>query len=213
MADRPRHGLRNLRSSKVCANRRAHLAQLLAAATLLALDVRLAYSEAILMDDNTFWKLIESAKAAAGPDDDARPDALEALLLKLDMEALVAFQKRYEGYLLRANRWDLWGAAYLMNGGCSDDGFKYFRDWLISEGRSTYEGALADPDSLAAFPRREYFDLELFGYAAVKAYEMKGGGEMERSLEVELASPEGEEWEESDLPRLFPKLAVKYEAE
>ena len=32
-------------------------------------------------------------------------------------------------------RWDLWGAAYLANGGCSDDGFDYFRGWLIGQGR------------------------------------------------------------------------------
>jgi hypothetical protein len=30
---------------------------------------------------------------------------------------------------------DQWGAAYLANGGCSDDGFDYFRGWLIGQGR------------------------------------------------------------------------------
>jgi hypothetical protein len=45
---------------------------------------------------------------------------------------------------------DQWGAAYLANGGCSDDGFDYFRGWLIGQGRKVYETVLADPDSLAA---------------------------------------------------------------
>jgi hypothetical protein len=50
-------------------------------------------------------------------------------------------------------RWDLWGAAYLINGGCSDDGFDYFRGWLLSQGRAIWQATLADPDSLADHPR------------------------------------------------------------
>jgi hypothetical protein len=46
-------------------------------------------------------------------------------------------------------RGDLWGAAYLINGGASDDGFDYFRGWLIAQGREVFEAAVADPDSLA----------------------------------------------------------------
>ena len=46
-------------------------------------------------------------------------------------------------------RWDLWSAAYLANGGCSGDGFDYFRGWLIGQGRTAYETVLADPDALA----------------------------------------------------------------
>jgi hypothetical protein len=43
----------------------------------------------------------------------------------------------------------LWAAAFVINGGCSDDGFEYFRGWLITRGREVFERALADPDSLA----------------------------------------------------------------
>ncbi|GAA1585730.1 hypothetical protein GCM10009678_80400 [Actinomadura kijaniata] len=55
--------------------------------------------------------------------------------------------------LTESYRGDLWGAAYLINGGASDDGFDYFRGWLVSQGRAVYEAALADPDSLAAVPK------------------------------------------------------------
>jgi hypothetical protein len=43
----------------------------------------------------------------------------------------------------------LWAAAYRINGDCSDDGFDYFRDWLITQGRDMFEAAVADPDALA----------------------------------------------------------------
>jgi hypothetical protein len=161
------------------------------------------------MQEEQFWRLIDTVRAAARTQDE-RPDVLTAKLSALDLGAIQAFQVRYEELLLRANRWDLWGAAYLMNGGCSDDGFKYFRDWLISEGRSAFEAALERPESLASLPKQEYFELELFGYAASRAFEAKGGGELDRSFEVELAQPQGTEWSEEELPKLFPKLAAKY---
>jgi hypothetical protein len=46
--------------------------------------------------------------------------------------------------------WGLWGAACVINGGCSDDCFDYFRAYLISRGREVFEAAVADPDSLAS---------------------------------------------------------------
>ena len=46
---------------------------------------------------------------------------------------------------------------------------------------------------------------------ALKLFEAKGGGEVERDFFIELAGPVGEEWSEEDLPSLHPKLAAKYE--
>lgn len=46
----------------------------------------------------------------------------------------------------------LWAAAYVINGGCSDDGFDYFRGWLIVQGHGVYERVVADPDTLADLP-------------------------------------------------------------
>lgn len=163
------------------------------------------------MDENQFWSLVEQAKAQAGVDLDQRPQALEKRLVALPLESIQAFQRRYEQLLLKANTWTLWAAAYVMNGGCSDDGFRYFRDWLISEGRALFERAVKDPDGLSAVPRREYFDLESFGYAALYAHEQKGGGELERDFNVELAPPTGDAWQEADLPALLPKLSAKYQ--
>ena len=98
-----------------------------------------------------------------------------------------------------------------MNGGCFDDGFRYFCPWLISEGRETFERALADPESLAELPRQEYFELESFAYVALKVFEDKGGGILERDFSIEVAMSAGEEWVEDELPALCPKLAAKYE--
>lgn len=145
------------------------------AACLLA-GSRASAAVAAPMPEQDFWRIIEAVKKAAGADVDARPALLQRQLMALTPPAIEGFQQRYEALLLQADRWDLWGAADLMNGGCSDDGFKYFRDWLISEGEHSYRAALAQPDSLASFAPREFFELEAFGYAAAKADAAQGGG-------------------------------------
>ena len=162
------------------------------------------------MNEQQFWQLIETVKNTAGADLDARPELLEKQLSSLEPAAIQSFQQRYEALLLEANHWDLWGAASLMNGGCSDDGFRYFRDWLISEGERTFKTALRDPDTLVVFGQRDYFELELYGYAALHAYAARGAGEIERDDAVEFAATAGDEWDEAELPGRFPRLAVMH---
>jgi len=162
------------------------------------------------MDDSRFWRLIEAARAQAGASEQARPPALLAALAALPADEIQAFQRVYDRMIARANRWDLWGAAWLMNGGCSDDGFRYFRDWLISEGKARYEQALADPDSLAELPLRDEAELETFGYAAADAYAEHTDAELERDWSDEGALPEGREWHEDELAAMLPRLAARY---
>ena len=44
----------------------------------------------------------------------------------------------------------MWGAASVIEDGCSDDCFRDFRAYVISLGRGPYERALRNPDSLAS---------------------------------------------------------------
>ncbi len=164
------------------------------------------------MQDQAFWAIIAAARATAGDEMEARVAALTQQLQDLSPETIQAFQNKYDEFINRTDRWDLWGAAYLMNGGCSDDGFRYFRDWLISEGEPTWTAALANPDSLAAVPAQDYFELESFGYAAMRVYEAKTGQELGRDENAMFGfrPTQGEEWEEDDLPTMFPQLAEKY---
>jgi hypothetical protein len=164
------------------------------------------------MDDDRFWSLIAAARDAAGDDVEDRVSGLEQVLLSHDPDEVLEFQHKYDELLARAFNWDLWGAAFLMNGGCSDDGFRYFRDWLISEGEAAYEAALADPDSLADVDQDEDFELEAFGYVAGEVYEQMTDTEMPHGRSVEPATPAGREWSEDELPGLFPRLARKYAA-
>jgi hypothetical protein len=46
--------------------------------------------------------------------------------------------------------------------------------------------------------------------SALNAYAVQGDGELDRDFKVEYAVTTGVEWVESELPQLFPALAVKY---
>ncbi|MBZ9597003.1 DUF4240 domain-containing protein [Streptomyces yangpuensis] len=116
------------------------------------------------MDKQTFWQLIETARAdtaaegEAGRDADGDADrdavarrAAELLAARPEAEMLAAQQVLWD-LLAESYRSPLWAAAYMINGGCSDDGFDYFRGWLLTQGREVFDAALADPDSLAEHP-------------------------------------------------------------
>ena len=163
------------------------------------------------MNLEEFWKIIDRAHERAGGDIDERCASLEDQLNMLSTGELQSFQDHYDNAVKSAYRWDLWGAAYVMNGGCSDDGFRYFLDWLVSEGSGTYSEALNAPDSLAELPRVDYAENESFAYIALKVFKGKGAGEINRDFSIELSMPEGEEWNEEELPTMFPKLTKLYE--
>jgi hypothetical protein len=106
---------------------------------------------------DTFWQIIGDARAAAADPSDGDDVAahVEERLAQLPADAIAGFAAVLAARRREAYRWDVWGAAYLINGGCSDDGFDYFRAWLVTQGRDVWDAALADPDSLASFGRFE----------------------------------------------------------
>lgn len=162
------------------------------------------------MDIDRFWQLVEAAKVQADGDTEARVEALYAGLGGLDPAELQSFQNHYDQLIALSYRWDLWAAAYIINGGCSDDGFRYFRDWLISEGRATFERALKDSDSLADLPHVDPAELESFGYVALDLHEEKGAGRMPRGAAMQEGEPAGEPWDEDAVGDLLPRLDAKY---
>ncbi|GEN80498.1 DUF4240 domain-containing protein [Actinotalea fermentans] len=106
------------------------------------------------MDSTELWDLIETARDEADDptDADSVAETLVRTLADRDPEVIEAFDVALAGLVAESYLTELWAAAYLINGGASDDGFDYFRGWLIAQGRDTFEAAVADPDSLAEVP-------------------------------------------------------------
>src|SRR6266545_1141201 len=101
------------------------------------------------MDQNQFWDIIAKVCQSDLHRADGWAEKLEAELVHYEAAEIVEWNHLFDRLAVRAYTVDLWGAAYLINGGASDDGFYYFRCWLIGMGREVYEAAVPNPDSLA----------------------------------------------------------------
>ncbi|MDK1475679.1 DUF4240 domain-containing protein [Streptomyces sp. 549] len=106
------------------------------------------------MDRQQFWQLIGAAREEASDPDDAEAVARRAasLLAAHPAEEIAAAQQVLWDLMAESYTNPLWAAAHVVNGGCSDDGFDYFRGWLIAQGREVFERTVADPDALAEVP-------------------------------------------------------------
>ena len=128
------------------------------------------------MDEDGFWGIIETADRESGTGMDEKSEALKRAIGRLPETEASGFSELFDEKMDRAYTYPLWGAAYIMHGGCSDDTFADFRACLISRGRPQFEHAVADPDSLAdeAFDRDAWF-YEGYQYAVADGVEAAAG--------------------------------------
>ena len=127
------------------------------------------------MTPDGFWALIDRARQRATPNSEpAMLDALYRELVKLPDQELFAWYDLQQSYMALAHTPKLLAAAVLINGDSSDDRFTDFTAWLVMQGKTMYESALADPDGLARFDLPfDASEWELCGYIAGDAYEGK----------------------------------------
>src|SRR6185369_16820881 len=100
------------------------------------------------MNKEKFWRIIEESKSDSLGDTDAQLEILRENLETLSPDEIIAFDKIFTEFYFQSYDWKLWAADYLINGGCSDDGFDYFRAGLILQGEKVFNEALSDPESL-----------------------------------------------------------------
>ncbi len=160
------------------------------------------------MNRDEFWNHVDAARTRNSEDPES---GLREELAGLDVTELASFVTHFDAVGDAAYRWDLWGAAYLIGGGCSDDGFTDFRYGLIAQGRKVYEAALADPDSLADVD--DEIPNEGFGYVGISMLEENGGEEEPVDLSRGPIEVAGDEWDFDDsaeMSRRFPRLSARY---
>jgi len=105
------------------------------------------------MDAERFWEYIEVARPAADAgDQEGAASALQATLTDTSAQTVVEFHVQFRRVCGTLYRWDVWAAAALIGGGCSDDAFCDFQAGLVVLGRDWVRRVLAEPDSLADHP-------------------------------------------------------------
>jgi uncharacterized protein DUF4240 len=161
-----------------------------------------------------FWQLIADTRQAAGNDTGRQSELLEERLSHLPAEQIVDFARTRRRLDERLYSWDVWGAAYVIEDGCSDDCFRDFREYVISLGPGPYEAALRDPDSLASVAQdAEEGDWENADDVAPDAYGSATGEDFPLD-DIDLsASPRGEPWDDEDVETLvqrYPQLTERF---
>ncbi|HBO46104.1 MAG TPA: hypothetical protein DD670_19710 [Planctomycetaceae bacterium] len=161
------------------------------------------------MAESKFWALIDEAREEAGEVGETMVEALRDRLAELGATRIRAFDAAFNRAMEESYHNDLWAAAYVINGGCSDDGFDYFRGWLIALGREAYANAMRDPQTLKDYIPDDpdwNAELEEILYAAREAYEQKTETEMPPIDKAKWVL-KGDTWDEESVYTRYPELA------
>ena len=169
------------------------------------------------MRTDDFWAVISRATAdrPASPADVAQRAVAD--LATRDPDEIVAWGRHLDKVLVASGTQDLWAAAYLINGGCSEEGFDSFRGWLIAHGRDAVARSVKSPDSLAdvavvraAADSGAVFEAEEVLSIAAEAYAQATGNEFP-APDRSVTRPEAADlWDfdnEEEMQRRLPKLS------
>lgn len=167
----------------------------------------------ITMDEDVFWQLIEESKRHSSSVEE-QDEILISELSKRSPDDIAEFAVIFNRKMQESYRWDLWAIGYIINNGCSDDGFTEFRAWLICQGREFYNHALVRPEFIGDQASAEFAGLlwACYGFdlTAPSVYEEKTGYELRVNYSQPPFTPMGDRWAEDDLPVLYPSLCEKF---
>lgn len=133
-----------------------------------------------------------------------------SMLVTLSLDEILEFHIAMRKQINRAYNWELWGATYLLMGGCSDDSFEYFIGWLMVQGQERFESTLANPDALAEFGDEDA-ECESFLYVGYQAFEERAGTDAPVDPDLPELSDDTEfDFDDDDVMRKrYPKIWAK----
>jgi hypothetical protein len=186
-------------------------------------DISIPGKTSQMMDEQKFWNLIERSLQNSTNQDEQEPWLISELQ-KLSNEEIIGFRLRTDKLLYDTYTSEMWCAGFVMNGGCSDDGFEYFRCWIISRGENVYNEAKNNPDSLIneVVDGQVWYDVEFesFWYVALEAFERKTGKDLYDFIDYDnFTTREGNypdielNWQEDNpetMKRICPRLFEKF---
>nr|WP_294793604.1 DUF4240 domain-containing protein [uncultured Mucilaginibacter sp.] len=182
------------------------------------------FTKAEKLDENEFWKIIDYSYNAAKGNLDLQNQIVTQKLSDYAPEEIINFEIILCKKLIEANDFKILAANKIIDSYVSDDGFLYFRLWLISLGRETFEQTLKSPDHLATVVGKGVLpEFEPLLYVSTQAYKNKTGKQQEDNTfprdvafgkglnyDVGGAPMTGKNWKEGELPTLYPKLWEKF---
>ncbi len=171
------------------------------------------------MDTKTFWNLIEDSKTKSKTIDQ-QIEYITLTLSRLEEQTIIDFEFRFREALDELHTYSMLATANIILGYISDDRFLYFRCGLIAHGRPFVSEILKTPDYLIHANIDTLENGEGFLYITDNAFIRKFGQASDKTLPRDIAESyldydgysekKGTDWNEENLPDLYPKLWAKY---
>ncbi|MCL6275000.1 DUF4240 domain-containing protein [Muricauda sp. 2012CJ35-5] len=145
-----------------------------------------------LLNEEVFWNIVDLSLQKTNNQDDQERFLIKEIQ-RLSPKEIIGFRLRTDKLLYDTYNSEMWCAGYIMNGGCSDDGFEYFRNWVISRGKDVYYSAKENPDTLISQYDEsiDIYDFESFWYVALEAFSQKTGKELYDYISEDFQFGEG----------------------
>jgi hypothetical protein len=163
------------------------------------------------MTEDKFWQMIGEARS--------RGEVIQQLgasLCALEPPEIISFNNRLSRKIADAGTFPVLAACFVIQSYVSDDTFRSFRAWLVSQGRDRYAAAIDDPETIADWldeKDAEEIDGDPMLTAAFNAYQARRCVEefcdqatVVPDLPVEQVWPQTKE----EYQRRFPRLVDKF---
>jgi len=169
-----------------------------------------------LMEQGQFWDIISRSLEVSDGSIERQAAELEDILADLPPVQVASFNARFVSKNLELYSWELWGAAYVLYGGCSDDCFEYLRSWVVGQGQDYFKAVQRDPHTLDngrlsfAF---ESDEAEWLSYVGEDAYLRASDGRdlyedyPQSPSTIAVGEPSGTAWDEETVESLYPDLS------
>ncbi len=184
------------------------------------------FSKGANMDRQEFWQIMEWSLAKSHNNQQVQENLVIEKLVTYTPSQIIDFEIILRQLLKEANDYTVAAAEKIMQAWVSDNPYLYFRCWLISQGKNTFEATIKNPDFLAdKTDKHTNTDFETLLYVADKAYQQKTGKkvaddsfprnaavERDPQLDYDMGAPptKGTEWQTAQLPTLYPKLWARF---
>lgn len=139
-----------------------------------------------MLEEDFYWAIIDKSLKETNNLED-QEIFLTKEIENLSPKEMIGFRLRTDKLLFDSYNSDLWCASYIINSGGSEDGFAYFRCWLISRGKEVYYQSKSSPDYLinVIAESKNVYEFEGFWYVAVSAFNNKTNQELYNYVDTE----------------------------
>jgi len=174
-------------------------------------DEFFAKADFVRYSEDDFWDMIGECRRQLDsipidPYEKHSFPVFRSAISKLSTEQLYYAEKHFTRMFIQLYRREIWSAISFIHGGCSDDSFMDFRQWLMTCGRDPCVSMVEDADNLPAiisqYKRTTLFSEGVISYGITNEFEARTGFEI--PSEDRVCELQGEWIDEDSVPTKLP---------